>query len=217
MGTYDVLGLVLAYMHSSMTQNWLCQLFAVTPSTLNRYLLDGKTALLCTLKSLRLARVKWPSARHKALLAARVQRAQPALKGCFGFVDGLNLRIHEPSDPLVQNAYYNGWLHYCVCSSIFVFCPLGTIIYYFLNAPGCEHDSALSVELYSLLLRRCEAGFGLAADSAFVATGDMEGKIFKPLRTDQLAKMANSVTVTQLATAIKKHRAAVSVRQVGQE
>ena len=130
-----------------MSQPWLCQLFALTPATLNRYLLEGKTVLVRVVRRLPAARVRWPSATEMRRLAAMVSRAQPALEGCFDFVDGLNLRMRDLGDPDVQNAFYNGWLHCCVASSIFVFSPLGEVIYYFLNCPGwCGVYSELALE-----------------------------------------------------------------------
>ena len=165
------------------------------------------------------------------------------------FVDGLNLAIHEPSDPDEQNvsfmssahdvqvllccklltgkmhgvlfvyalqqAYYNGWLSSTVCSNLFVFSPLGEIIYCYLNAPGCQHDSTLAQELYDLLRRCTPLGFALAADTAFSSSGDMKDRIFKPLSTSQLQAKANdkTVSVKKLAALLKAHRACVSVRQ----
>ena len=51
------------------------------------------------------------------------------LRGVFGFVDGLNLRIQHPADPLEQNAYYNGWKGDCYASQVLVYTPDGCICY----------------------------------------------------------------------------------------
>ena len=42
--------------------------------------------------------------------AALVQGRERHLAGCFAAIDGLNLQIQEPGDPLVQNANYNGYV-----------------------------------------------------------------------------------------------------------
>ena len=117
--------------------------------------------------------------------------------------------------PCLQQAYYNGWISATVCSNLFVFSPLGEIIYCFLNAPGCQHDSTLAQELYHLLLSRTPPGFALAADTAFSASGEMKTRIIKPLSSSQLKRKADdkSVSVKKLAAIIKKHRACVSIRQ----
>ena len=103
----------------------------------------------------------------------------------------------------------------CVHDHSLVFSPLGEIIYCFLNAPGCQHDSTLAQELYHLLLSRTPPGFALAADTAFSASGEMKTRIIKPLSSSQLKRKADdkSVSVKKLACIIKKHRACVSIRQ----
>ena len=123
--------------------------------------------------------------------------------------------MQEPSNPLVQNAYYNGWLSGCFASSLFVYDSFGLIIYAYLNAPGTQHDSTLACGLYHLLRKRTPAPFGLAADTAFSASGDLASKIWKPLTDGQLKSASNdeSISVKKLCAMIKKHRAAVSIRQ----
>ena len=100
----------------------------------------------------------------------------------------------------------SGWLSGTFCSSIFLFDPEGLIVHYFVNGAGSQHDSALSVNLYALLEQLPE-GFCVAADAAFKSSGSLQGKVMKPLRQDQLAKLAGEcVTVTQIVAQIKKHR-----------
>jgi len=62
------------------------------------------------------------------------------------------------------------------------------------------------------------AGFGICADAAFTASGDLATKIFKPLTERQIGAAANNATITlkALIRFIKKHRAAVSVRQAAE-
>ena len=92
----------------------------------------------------------------------------------------------------------------------------GLIIYFFINGPGSQHDSQLSLRLYHILRTKIPDGFGLAADTAFSTAGTLAGKVFKPLKTDEIKKLADnpSVRVCDLIRFLKKHRAAVSVRQV---
>ena len=92
----------------------------------------------------------------------------------------------------------------------------GLLIYFYINGPGSVHDSQLSLRLYQILRTKVPAGFGLAADTAFSSAGELSGKIFKPLKTDEIKTMANdpAVRVSDLIRFLKKHRAAVSVRQV---
>ena len=216
--TWDILGLVLCYMHTTDTEGALGQKFGYTPSTTNRYLHEGRTVLLETLRAIPEAAVKWPSHRRMEYHAQRIHAAQPCLPGCFGFVDGLNIPIQDPSDPVEQNAYYNAWLAGCFCSNVFVFDSEGCIIWCCTNAPGSWHDSAISTQLYCLLRECVPAGFGICADAAFTASGDLATKIFKPLTERQIGAAANNATITlkALIRFIKKHRAAVSVRQAAE-
>ncbi len=98
-------------------------------------------------------------------LAGLITARQPQLTGVFGFVDGLNLAILQPPIGILQNTYYNGWLGWCYCSSLFLFGPDGCIMCT-LNWPGSWSDAALARELYKLL-KELPEGFSIAADSAF--------------------------------------------------
>ena len=53
-----------------------------------------------------------------------VQR-HPLLTGAFGSMDGLNLPLKESTDPGIENATYNGWLHAHFVSNVLVFAPTG--------------------------------------------------------------------------------------------
>ena len=108
MTTWSVLGITLAWFHQPYEITDLALIFGQVPACVSSYVRDGKNALLTILPRMRLARITWPSPRQMARHAARVQLAQPSLPGCFGFVDGLNIAIQDPSDPEEQTAYYNG-------------------------------------------------------------------------------------------------------------
>ena len=215
MNTKDCLALVLCYYHRTDCQSTLCQKFGVGPATLNTYLNEGRPVLLDVLRRVRAGRVTWPSPSKMQRLASKIETAQPHLKGCFAFVDGLNISIQNPSDPIEQNAYHNGWLCGTFCSNVFVFDSEGCIIWYRINSPGSWHDSSQCMGLYDLLRTKVPAGFGIAADSAFRGTGNLSTKVFKPLTETQLQAKANSsISVSELIKILRKHRAAVSVRQV---
>jgi len=96
-----------------------------------------------------------------------------------------------------------------------VYDSFGTIIYALLNAPGSQHDSTLAAGLYDLLRSKTSKGFALAADAAFCSKGELKDKVWKPLTTTQLRRASDddSISVRKLVAMLKKHRAAVSVRQ----
>ncbi len=45
---------------------------------------------------------------------------------------------------MIQECYYNGWTHDHYVTSIFCFCPDGTIQISFFNVPGPVHDSQVA-------------------------------------------------------------------------
>jgi len=108
MTTWCVLGMTLAWFHRPYECSDLALIFGQVPACVTRYLQEGKNTLLSILPTMRLARIAWPSPTKMARHASRIQRVQPSLPGCFGFVDGLNIAIQDPSEPEEQTAYYNG-------------------------------------------------------------------------------------------------------------
>jgi hypothetical protein len=121
-----------------------------------------------------MARVKWPSPGRMEILAAKIQHSQPHLKGCFGFVDGLNIAIQNPRDEVAQNAYYNSWLDGTFCSNVFVFDPTGCIIWYRINSPGSWHDSQQTMGLYDLLRTNVFITAGMVVDRKPCVRGEKE-------------------------------------------
>ncbi len=70
----------------------------------------------------------------------------------------------------MQERFYNGWTHDHYMTSVFVFCPNGTILIAFFNIPGAVHDSQIAHrgniydklgEVYKAMGGKC------AVDSAF--------------------------------------------------
>ncbi|KAE9213776.1 hypothetical protein PF004_g15239 [Phytophthora fragariae] len=58
------------------------------------------------------ARGRPPKLRHyHQIMGLLVEAREPLFKHTFGFIDGKNLRVQQPSNADLQNAMYNGWLH----------------------------------------------------------------------------------------------------------
>ncbi|KAE9275252.1 hypothetical protein PF001_g26673 [Phytophthora fragariae] len=108
---HQVLGLVLCFYVGSMEQSSLCMLFGAPPSTLSRTLARAEGALAQALSGYASARISWPSPARQAELAKLVEAREPLLQHTFGFIDGKNFRVQQPSNADLQNAMYNGWLH----------------------------------------------------------------------------------------------------------
>jgi hypothetical protein len=59
-------------------------------------------------------------------------------------MDGLKLMLEQSRDALIQEQFYNGWMHDHYVMSVMCFCPDGTIRIVFCNIPGAVHDSQVA-------------------------------------------------------------------------
>ncbi len=57
---------------------------------------------------------------------------------------GLKLYLQQSGNTDIQERYYNGWTHDHLVTSVFCFCPDGTISIAFFNVPGSVHDSQVA-------------------------------------------------------------------------
>ena len=110
------LALVLHHYRGSMNHNHLCEMFGIAPGTLERCLYKAETALFEALPTIPEARFNWPTLEQQREMASRVHDKYPLLHGRFGFVDGKNYRVLQPTVAQMQNAYYNGTFVSVRCS-----------------------------------------------------------------------------------------------------
>jgi hypothetical protein len=59
-------------------------------------------------------------------------------------MDGLKLYPQASGNSEIQERFYNVWAHDHYVTSVFCFCPDGTIPIAFFNVPGCVHDSQVA-------------------------------------------------------------------------
>jgi hypothetical protein len=59
-------------------------------------------------------------------------------------MDGFKLMLEQSGNTLIQEQFYNGWMHIHYMTSIMCFCPDGTIPIVFCNIPGAIHDSQVA-------------------------------------------------------------------------
>jgi hypothetical protein len=138
----------------------------------------------------------------------------PHLHDSWGAIDGLNLPVLEPSDPDLQNAYYNGWLSGCYVSGVFLFAFDGTIRWWRHNCPGSWHDAKIAAPLFPLLEDDAvmPAPFNIVADSAFPRTKAMGGKIISGLKENEVIPRGRE----NMRKFARKHAAATSFRQISE-
>ena len=209
--TYASLGLCLHYLNSTMRCKTLSQIFGASPSTVNRTLYRTLCALRFHLAHLPCARIQWPSAEEMTQFAMQIEHREPSLKNSFAFVDGVWFPVQEPSDPLTQNAYYNGWKSCCNVTNVIAFTPDGCICWVRFNQPGSWHDSAVAQPLYHLLMHHTPPPFNILADTAFPRFGELEKKILTPLKRNQLSE-----DPVIRGIQMEGHRSVTSVRQAAE-
>ena len=107
----------------------LQQIFALVPSTVNRYIHAALDVLCDVLDKLPEAQIVWPSTEAECEANAQIVRERfNLLVKAFGVVDGLNLMVQTSGNDDLENAMYNGWLHGHFASNIIVFSPKGTCL-----------------------------------------------------------------------------------------
>ena len=82
------------------------------------------------------ARVKMPNQEEIHTFTEAFRQKYSLLTNIWGVLDGLKLYLEPVNDPLIQNAYYNGWTHDTYIGNLFVFAPDGCIAIRIINAPG---------------------------------------------------------------------------------
>ncbi|ETM97293.1 hypothetical protein PPTG_20372 [Phytophthora nicotianae INRA-310] len=186
---HQVLGLVLVFYTGSMEPSTLSMLFGVPPSTLSRTLQRAERALNQALNNYKPSRIAWPSPAHQAKLAKLVEAREPMLKHTFGFIDGKNLRVQQPSNADMQNTTH--------------------------NCPGSWSDSATSMEFRSKILDpvMCpDPRVNVVSDLAFPCSTTMAGRIRTPLKDGDLDRIEPSLR----SSARTLHNAITSVRQAAE-
>jgi len=164
------LGLVLCYSRTRGSLFAMQLMFGVSHSVLLVFLKFGIRLLYKVLKEDEAAQVCIPSPEKIQEYKDIIRDNYPALDGAWCVMDGLKLLIQKPGDDVVQNGYYNGWLHDHFVSCVYVFVPSGHIVVQSLNNPGSWHDSlcALNGNLYGTLAEVYESDGGkCVVDSAF--------------------------------------------------
>jgi hypothetical protein len=122
------LGLALHWLNSTMHEVTLQELFALTPTTVSRYIHFSLIILLRTLRTMPEGAIVWPSTLEELqYLSSLVEARHSLLRGAFGSVDGLNLPLQTSSDLEMENAAFNSWLHSHLCSNVFVYAPTGSL------------------------------------------------------------------------------------------
>lgn len=166
----DCLGLCLAWTRTRGSNICLQLIFGMTQTPLSLYLRFGRRIIVNVLKRHPYSAVKVPSEDKIKEYIQSIEERHPLLKDVWCTMDGLKLTLQCSGDNTVQNNFYNGWTHDHYVSSVFVFCPDGTIPICCYNVPGSVHDSKIAEwgNIYQKLTNVYETtGAKCTVDSAF--------------------------------------------------
>ena len=141
---HQVLGLLLAFYCDSGSHKSLCLTFGVPPSTLSDNLSKAEVALDLSLLQLHEARIVWPTLQQQVEWGRMVQTKYRLLYGRWGWIDGKNHKVQQPSNAELQNAMYNGWLHSTLVTGVFCFAVDGCICWGRHNCVGSWNDGDMS-------------------------------------------------------------------------
>ncbi len=74
-----------------------------------------------------MAEVRIPSTEMIEEYVQMVNRQHPYLSDIWCTMDGLKLMLEQSGYALIQEQFYNGWMHDLYVTSVMCFCPDGTI------------------------------------------------------------------------------------------
>ncbi|KAE9224594.1 hypothetical protein PF004_g12173 [Phytophthora fragariae] len=193
---HHVLWVLLAFYVGSMQRTSLCKEFGIPPSTLARVLNAAEVALSNALHGFEHARIVWPSLDRQKALSRLAARRHHLMQLSWGFSDGKNYKVQQPSNPDVQNAHYNGWLHSVYVTRTLCFSADGLVVWAKHNCPGSWNDGETSLDFRRILADPAlnpDPRYGIVADSAFPCGNEMTGRVMSPLKDDDLSRVVPSV------------------------
>ncbi|KAJ1564143.1 hypothetical protein HK096_009417, partial [Nowakowskiella sp. JEL0078] len=120
----------------SMEYKTLCEMFCIPPSTLSNTLQQAELALDKALEELPDAQILWPTLSQQRNWGLILNGKEQLIERKWGFIDGKNFPVQEPTNTDLQNAYYNGWLHAVYVTGVLCFGVDGTIVWARHNCPG---------------------------------------------------------------------------------
>ena len=140
----DILGLVLAWTRTRGALLSLQMHFGLSMTNLTMYLRFGRRIIVEVLKNNPLASITIPSAAKVEEYKQLVRDKYPLLTNVWASMDGIKTPIQQASSTKQQSYFYNGWKHNHFVTSVFCFCPDGTIPIAYMNLPGAMHDSTIA-------------------------------------------------------------------------
>ena len=140
----DCLGLVLTWTRTRGSTMSLQMHFGLSMTNLTMYLRFGRRIVADVLNSDHFAGIKIPSDDQIQKYKDAVMEKYPLLCDVWASMDGIKTPIQQSGSTKMQGYFYNGWKHNHFVTSVFCFCPDGTIPIAHMNLPGATHDSTIA-------------------------------------------------------------------------
>ena len=144
--------MLLHFYNGTMEQKTLCEIFGIPPSTQSRVMINAENALAASIPQLHEARIVWPTPAQQEEWSAIITAREPLIENKWGFIDGKNFRVQEPTDTDMQNAMYNGWLHSVFVTGCLCYGVDGTLVWGSHNYPGSWNDSVTSFKFQTKII-----------------------------------------------------------------
>jgi hypothetical protein len=202
----NCLGLVLVWTQTRGLLNVLQLVFGLTYTNLPVYLRFGVRLFVETFRNDPLSRVSIPSMEEIKSFKEAFAARHPLLTNCWVTMDGLKLFLQQSGNRIIQERYYNCWMHDHYVTYVFCFCPDGTITIGFFNVPGSVHDG--QVAEYGNIYEKLEDVFHLTCAKCCVdlAFGNMNREYLYKLSQDLFG-----------SSALTRHERKLEVRKKGRQ
>ena len=207
----DILGLVLAWTRTRGSLLSLQLHFGLSMTNLTTYLRFGRRIVVEVLKNNPLATIAIPSPAKITEYKQIVRDKYPALRNVWASMDGMKTPIQQSSSTKEQAYFYNGWKHNHYVTSVFCFCPDGTIPIAYMNLPGSMHNSTIAEwgRIYDKLESLYETtGAITCVDLAF----RMKNAPYI-IKSSQESRIGEGETLAAVRRDIVRKRQATSMRQ----
>jgi hypothetical protein len=167
--------------------------------------------MLPVLRRHRDSRVRFPNEIEMQRFAEMIKGRESSVNDVIGFMDGLALSTECTSEPITQNAYYNGYHADTFVSNVFAFGPDGKIFLACINFPGSWNDANVVAPILEDLATRLN-GRKICVDQGFPRSGPMSDVLVGPLSQRQVDKLPSS----SRADAVRMSNVYTSLRQTSE-
>jgi hypothetical protein len=187
-----MLGLLLCYLGSQMSNKWLCLIFCITPSPCScilRKMLRMAVKRLCFHP---LSRICFPDKQKMQRFADMISLREPTILNILGFMDGLGLAMEMTSERIQQNAYYCGYDCDTMINNVLVFGPDGKVFFCAINYPGSWLDETLTTRFFLHIKDRI-GDYKICVNQGFPRSGDATGILVGPIPERSARRLHSAV------------------------